>query len=93
MYSGPDQTGTMLFRTYGDLATTSSSQFVNGVQSVFNNGTPCNQCDHVDFLFWVPNHSWSICLHYNPGPGSYKQNFQNFAGGAIGKSVRWRGEC
>ncbi|HEV7709210.1 MAG TPA: peptidase inhibitor family I36 protein [Asanoa sp.] len=93
MYSGPNQTGTLLAKKSGEWAAATPSQFINGVQSVFNNGSACWNCDHVDFLFWVPDHNWSVCLHFNPGPGSYKQNFTNFAGGAIAKSVHWRGEC
>lgn len=85
MYSGVNQTGTLLVRTYGDW-----TGFREGVQSVFNNGSTCSGCDHVDFLYYYVQENTRGCFHFNPGPGIYKANFR---GGAIAKSVEWRGEC
>jgi len=87
-YSGINETGTLLIHTFGNW-----TGMVSGVKSVFNNGNPCGGCDHVDMLFYAApptNETW--CIHYNPGPGTYKLNF-DFTGGIIVKGITWRGEC
>jgi hypothetical protein len=81
-YSGPNQTGTLKLRTWGNW-----SGSISGIASVFNNGNPCVGCDHVQAHFG----SWSMCLHYNPGPGQYKSNF--LAPYPTITKVVWRGEC
>jgi hypothetical protein len=57
---------------------------------VFNNGTPCNGCDHVEITYYYVYMNDYRCIHYNPGPGTYKMNW---SGGMILKGAEWRGEC
>lgn len=85
MYSGQNQTGTLLARTLNNW-----SGFQEGVQSIFNNGSACSGCDHVYVLHYYVQRNETVCLHFNPGPGRYKLNW---AGGAIVKGVEWGGEC
>lgn len=83
-YSGTNQTGTRLLRTWGNW-----SGRISGVQSVFNNGLPCGGCDHVQLNWEYLGNGWTRCIHYNPGPGQYKINFV----GVTITRVVWRGEC
>jgi hypothetical protein len=87
IYSGFDQTGTLLFKTASNW-----SGSVSGGLSVFNNGVRFPGADHVQLYYTysgLPG-TYSTCIHYNPGPGEYKINF--LAGHAF-KTVVWRGEC
>ncbi|MFF2852088.1 peptidase inhibitor family I36 protein [Streptomyces sp. NPDC058001] len=81
MYSGANQSGKLLKKVSGDWG-----GYVEGINSVFNNGNPCNGCDHVYFLHWPGiGNNYTRCFHFNPGPGQYKANIS----GAIGKGVKW----
>ncbi|MFB6891707.1 peptidase inhibitor family I36 protein [Kitasatospora sp. NPDC056327] len=91
IYSGENQTGTLLKKTNVDWSAGSPSEFVTGARSVFNNGTPCAGCDHVRYLYYPGiGNNMTLCLHYNPGPGKYKQNW-SFP--VVVKSAHWGGEC
>ncbi len=83
-YSGENQTGTLVVKTAGNWS--GNKQF----RSAFNNGVRFPGADHVDMTYAVPGGGETACLHYNPGPGTYKGNAA--PGTAITKVV-WRGEC
>lgn len=85
-YSGVNQTGTLKLLTWGNW-----SGALSGVRSVFNNGNPCDGCDHVELLYYDGSGNYLRCLHYNPGPGTYKMSW-NYHSVTI-KGVTWRGEC
>ena len=84
IYSGEDETGTLVKKTYGNW-----SGSVSG-RSVFNNGVPDPGADHIQLTWTYNGSTWSDCLHYNPGPGEYKWNFVS---GVVFKKAVWRGEC
>ncbi|MFF9037795.1 peptidase inhibitor family I36 protein [Streptomyces sp. NPDC014892] len=84
IYSGPDQTGSLLVESQGNW-----SGSVSG-RSVFNNGTPFPGGDHIQLTWTYNGGTFSDCLHYNPGPGDYKWNF---VPGVVFKQASWRGEC
>ncbi|HET6860025.1 MAG TPA: peptidase inhibitor family I36 protein [Streptomyces sp.] len=86
MYSGPNQTGELRLRTAGNW-----SGSLNRVGSVFNNGVVYPGADHIQFAFTDNGTPVSFCIHYNPGPGSYKWNAPD--GAVTAKSATWRGEC
>ncbi|MCX5527493.1 peptidase inhibitor family I36 protein [Streptomyces bobili] len=85
-YSGPNQTGSLVFRTAGNWSGT-----YYAVGSVFNNGLVDPGVDHVQFGYSDNSVAGSRCMHFNPGPGAYKWNAPDGAITAL--SVRWRGEC
>lgn len=88
-YSGINQTGTLVLATKHNW-----SGFITNVYSIFNNGIPWPGYDHVQVEGWYGPHlkyrPFSICLHYNPGPGMYKFNL---TGDSRIEKVTWRGEC
>lgn len=84
VYSGENQTGTLVMRTAGDW-----SGGVSG-RSVFNNGVIHPGADHIQLTWTYDGSTWQECLHYNPGPGQYELNFDS---GVVFKSAVWRGEC
>ncbi|MFI8100792.1 peptidase inhibitor family I36 protein [Streptomyces sp. NPDC086023] len=83
-YSGYDQSGTLLLKTWGNW-----SGWIPNVKSTFNNGLPDAGADHVDQSYRWRTGAYTACMHYNPGPGEYKANWDNITL----TGVRWRGEC
>ncbi|WP_219825433.1 hypothetical protein [Nonomuraea typhae] len=81
----PPWTGRVVLKTWGNW----SGNVTTG--SLFNNGIPQPGADHVQVNYDRFGTTWSECLHYNPGPGTYKLDF----GVAYAEitSVTWRGEC
>lgn len=87
-YSGQNQTGTLLLKVGSNWTGT-----VTAVHSVFNNGTYWPGADHISLTYYDPltgTYGSVPCLHYNPGPGTYKLNFP---WSRTLTSVTWRGEC
>ena len=84
IYSGRNQTGTLLVEEDGDW-----SGSVRG-QSIFNNGVPWPGADHIQVYWTFNGSSLSHCVHYNPGPGLYKLNWDS---PVTFTRVVWRGEC
>jgi hypothetical protein len=89
-YSGTNQSGSLLLRTAGNW-----SGSIGGVRSVFNNGVPWPGADHVQLTYRlssgpVQGSIRTRCIHYNPGPGQYKVNFDATQ---LILRVVWRGEC
>ncbi|WP_327343138.1 peptidase inhibitor family I36 protein [Streptomyces europaeiscabiei] len=84
IYSGSDQTGSLLVESQGNW-----SGSVSG-RSVFNNGTSFPGGDHIQLTWTYNGGTYSDCLHFNPGPGDYKWNFTS---GVVFKQATWRGEC
>jgi len=84
-YSGENQTGSIVVRTEGNWS--GNVRF----RSAFNNGNPFPGADHVNMTYAVSGGGGeTVCLHYNPGPGTYKGNA---APGVSITRVVWRGEC
>lgn len=83
-YSGPNQRGYTTLRAKGNWSGRVATR------SVFNNGKRMPGADHVDLRWTYRGKTWSMCLHYNPGPGIYKVNF---VPGVRVTGVKWRGEC
>ncbi|MFF5445776.1 peptidase inhibitor family I36 protein [Streptomyces sp. NPDC012888] len=83
-YSGENQTGTLLLSTPGNWSGT-----IYNVQSTFNNGNPYPGADHIQQTYRYGGGTHGVCLHYNPGPGVYKINWDNITL----TGARWRGEC
>ncbi|MFD5032591.1 peptidase inhibitor family I36 protein [Streptomyces sp. NPDC058220] len=83
-YSGPGLTGRLLLKAAGRW-----SGSVAGVRSVINNGVRHPGADHVQLSWRYNGSSWNRCLHYNPGPGAYRIDFDSVR---ITR-VAWRGEC
>ncbi|WEH14748.1 peptidase inhibitor family I36 protein [Streptomyces sp. VNUA24] len=84
IYSGQNQTGSLLVESQGNW-----SGSVSGL-SVFNNGTSFPGGDHIQLTWTYNGGTYSDCLHFNPGPGDYKWNFVS---GVVFKKATWRGEC
>lgn len=84
VYSGENQTGQLVMKTAGNW--TGNVAF----RSAFNNGIRFPGADHVGVTYTVEGGTEIGCLHYNPGPGTYKVNA--VAGTRVVKVV-WRGEC
>ncbi|WNF27778.1 peptidase inhibitor family I36 protein [Streptomyces sp. C11-1] len=82
MYTGSNQTGTM-YPKYGNWSGT-----INGIKSVYNNGSPQPGYDHVTFTWQYKGRTFSKCFHY-PFDVPYKTNYV----GVTAKKVVWRGEC
>ncbi|MCS0606464.1 hypothetical protein NX794_35440 [Streptomyces sp. LP11] len=84
IYAGEGQTGQLLVKSqhswYGS---------VSG-RSVFNNGIPYPNADHIELTWTYNGGTYEQCMHYNPGPGDYKLDFTE--GVTFTKAV-WRGEC
>ncbi|BCB83029.1 hypothetical protein Psuf_003420 [Phytohabitans suffuscus] len=73
--------------SYGDVPVSSCSNR----RSYFNNGAPCNNCDHVR-LYWQLNYGTAVgwtCLHYGWTEGRGNWGGEGFHVG----SYRWGGEC
>ncbi|MFE1361723.1 MULTISPECIES: peptidase inhibitor family I36 protein [Streptomyces] len=84
-YSGPNQTGTQVIGAQGNWSGNVAAR------SVFNNGHVYPGADHIQLnTVWSSGSRWTICLHYNPGPGTYKVNL---IPGERVTSMTWRGEC
>ncbi|MCS0637539.1 peptidase inhibitor family I36 protein [Streptomyces sp. LP05-1] len=84
IYAGEGQTGQLLVKSKGNW-----SGSVSG-RSVFNNGIPYPNADHIQLTYTYQGHTYEQCVHYNPGPGDYKMNF---AEGVTFTRATWRGEC
>ncbi|GAA4798838.1 hypothetical protein [Streptomyces ziwulingensis] len=84
VYAGEGQTGAVVLRVTDD--------WTGGVsgRSVFNNGIPFPEADHIQLTWTYNGGTWEDCLHYNPGPETYKLDF---APGVTFTKVVWRGEC
>ncbi|MFE7170044.1 peptidase inhibitor family I36 protein [Streptomyces sp. NPDC057616] len=83
-YSGENQTGQLVVKTKGNWS--GDVPF----RSAFNNGVRFPGADHVNMTYAVEGGTETVCLHYNPGPGTYKGNA---APGTRIVKVVWRGEC
>src|SRR5690349_3171123 len=68
IYSGYDETGSLLVRSAGNWTGSTSAG------SVFNNGLPDPGLDHIQLTWVYLGATFSRCLHYNPGPGTYKMD-------------------
>jgi hypothetical protein len=84
IYAGQGQTGAVVLKV-----TDNWSGSVSG-RSVFNNGIPYPGADHVQLTWTYNGGTWEECVHYNPGPGTYKYDFEP---GVTFTKVVWRGEC
>ncbi|WP_105971945.1 peptidase inhibitor family I36 protein [Streptomyces geranii] len=84
VYSGQNQTGTLVVKTFGDWSGSA------GGRSTFNNGVAAPGADHIQLTYTYHGATYERCLHFNPGPGDYKLNFDT---GVVFKSAVWRGEC
>ncbi|MET9800115.1 hypothetical protein [Streptomyces sp. NPDC006368] len=84
VYAGEGQTGALVLKV-----TDNWTGSVSG-RSVFNNGIPYPNADHVQLTWTYNGGTWEECLHYNPGPGAYSLDF---APGVTFTKVVWRGEC
>lgn len=88
-YSGPNQTGRLVFRSVRNWRGSVAAR------SVFNNGKRQRGADHIQLTWTYNGRTWGRCLHYNPypgqpNPGQYKISF---VPGVVIKSAIWRGEC
>ena len=83
-YSGENQTGRLVLKTAGNWSGNVT------FRSAFNNGVVFPGADHVNMTYAMPGGSETVCLHYNPGPGTYKGNA---APGVSVTKVVWRGVC
>lgn len=92
LFSGYNQTGSIVARSQGDLGYVGS-----GAKSYFNNGTSWPGADHIQLKWhhydYGDRFNHSRCIHFNPGPGSYKGNFHDSNGVTFVDSATWRGEC
>ncbi|TDB92115.1 peptidase inhibitor family I36 protein [Actinomadura sp. 7K534] len=84
LYSSYDQTGGLVLKRAGNW--TGSVR----AGSIFNNGVPYPNADHIQVYWSFGDYSNTTCLHYNPGPGAYKRDFLP---GTVVTKVVWRGEC
>ena len=87
-YEGSSFTGRLLLERQGEWTGS-----VSNVQSVWNNGVRDPQQDHIQLdYYWQDDGTFgSICLHYNPGPGTFAIDW--FPQGVRIVRVHWRGEC
>jgi hypothetical protein len=83
-YSGPGLTGSQLLKTKGNWSGSKSN-----VKSVINHGKALPGFDHVELTWHVGTQCKKRCVHYYPGPGTYKFDLGNVPI----DSVTWRGEC
>lgn len=88
-YTGNDESGSLVFRSYGDWRGSAAAR------SVFNNGKRQPGADHIQLTWTYNGRTWSRCLHYNPYPGDpYPGQYKiDFVSGVVIKSAIWRGEC
>ncbi|MFG3250303.1 hypothetical protein [Streptomyces sp. NPDC048187] len=84
IYAGEGQTGQLLVKSQHSWTGSVSGR------SVFNNGIPYPDADHIQLTWTYQGATYGQCLHYNPGPGTYKLDF---AEGVTFTSAKWRGEC
>ncbi|MFD3514742.1 hypothetical protein [Streptomyces sp. NPDC058657] len=84
IYTGEGQSGQLALKV-----TDNWTGSVTG-RSAFNNGIPYPGADHIQLTWTYNGGTYEECLHYNPGPGTYKLNF---AEGVTFTKVVWRGEC
>ncbi|OLT36925.1 hypothetical protein BJF79_30300 [Actinomadura sp. CNU-125] len=92
-YSGLNQTGRVVFRSFGDF------EGPVYAKSVFNNGARYAGPDHIQLTWdWPASPASSRCLHRNPYPdepygGQYKINIGTAYNAPVVLGARWRGEC
>ncbi|MFG3102256.1 hypothetical protein ACGFZL_17270 [Streptomyces sp. NPDC048182] len=84
IYAGEGQTGQLLVKSQHSWTGSVSGR------SVFNNGIPYPDADHIQLTWTYQGATYEQCLHYNPGPGTYKLDF---AEGVTFTRAKWRGEC
>ncbi|MFK4116976.1 peptidase inhibitor family I36 protein [Streptomyces longwoodensis] len=84
IYAGEGQTGQLLLKTQHSWTGSISGR------SVFNNGIPYPNADHIQLTWTYQGNTYEQCVHYNPGPGEYKFDFYE---GVTFTKATWRGEC
>ena len=82
-YSDPGMTK-LVRKSQGDINVTFRAR------AVFNNGNPHVGADHIYLNFTDAGRPGEMCLHHNPGPGTYKAKLP--PQGEV-TSAKWGGEC
>ncbi|MFI7617523.1 peptidase inhibitor family I36 protein [Nonomuraea terrae] len=66
---------------------------LTGIRSVFNNGRPFQDADHVDLTWESSTATDTWCFHYWNGSGTDAPWKANFSSPVTVTEVEWRGEC